>query len=1183
MHVVGHRANQWLAASDPISLGSPLRLPLSLAGIAINTDWNASDDEEEETNGTEGGDEAWRQGSTHAARLGSRDADEAHSDAAGDAALLDAGSRPQQSAHIPAAANETGDLAREETDALQQPAAKRSIFDLGRFRGKHRGGAEVGDKTASSRTDSTAGTGQDAGQVGAQDEALVNEALVNEALVGPDVEAGQTETLGLSLESEGSDGSDDNPWARAESMEVEPWAHTSLGSTNDEADRWSAFLHDSEIVVGRHKASRVQGLDLVPATLVLCRTKTDGAHVKAVYLIDDGAMERMEAVRQDADMLSLAEAGGEDMSFRHVNEVAPGVRKWEDCKTAKVLRQSWLQQPLALEFYHVRGGSTLMVLSHAEERDQVVADLSGGMYGNLGPMRQRWLIEASGLSSARGSGWRVQTRKMLSDSRKQLVKKWTSGLVSNFEFLMHLNLLAGRSTQDLSRYPVFPWVLADYTSETLDLNDPATFRDLSKPMGCQDERRRRAFEQRFDEWDQDENECPPFHYGTHYSTSAHVLYYLVRLEPFTSMHKKLQSGRFDEADRLFHDVAECWHATSSNSNMTEVKELIPEMFYLPEMFENQSGLDLGRRQDGQVVDHVKLPPWAHGDVGEFVRLHRAALESVHVSANLHKWIDLVFGYKQRGRFAVEAVNVFHYLTYQGAIDVCGITDETQRQAVLSQIGHFGQCPQQVFQRPHPARVTTPGYSAIANPELLNPIQVKVGMMVGDVLTQNEKVLAIGYGSILLRPSGEICLIPDIRHPGCVSVVVTESKKTVGLMQGLHAGLVTAMAVTGDSSVLATGGQDGVVRLWDIAHQAWFTLPPRPLGRNGDGLIGHRAAVVALALSRSQGIAVSGSEDGSAIMWDLARCTSLQVLRGHPEAVVGVAIDDENGAVLTCSASLMKAWSVNGELLASLQRRDCAAFLYDLQSCAARQGSMWTNETIFVTGHSDGHIAFWKLIPSARAHREGAIAQHVAPQTEASHARVLAPMWVLDGGAEAVTVLRFSSDCRELVSGHERGTCNVWRISESAPMMQQVDQIMEQDPMILAFAQALARASGLTPTSRTKCLTRQAALDVLRTAANPCVPYTPHSNAGSGGRGVYVALSMQGYLQRAPLALARVDLSGRLEEEWREWLAQFTGTWAQFWSACEAFLAARIPALPPTWLDDEAQVIGRCLLKPPAAP
>ncbi len=30
---------------------------------------------------------------------------------------------------------------------------------------------------------------------------------------------------------------------------------------------------------------------------------------------------------------------------------------------------------------------------------------------------------------------------------------------------------------------VFPWVLADYTSPTLDLGSPASFRDLSKPMG----------------------------------------------------------------------------------------------------------------------------------------------------------------------------------------------------------------------------------------------------------------------------------------------------------------------------------------------------------------------------------------------------------------------------------------------------------------------------------------------------------------------------------------------------------------------------------------------------------------------------------------------------------------------------------------------------------------------------
>jgi hypothetical protein len=47
----------------------------------------------------------------------------------------------------------------------------------------------------------------------------------------------------------------------------------------------------------------------------------------------------------------------------------------------------------------------------------------------------------------------------------------------------------------LTQYPVFPWVLADYTSEELDLTRPEVFRDLSKPMGAQTPRRAAAFKQ----------------------------------------------------------------------------------------------------------------------------------------------------------------------------------------------------------------------------------------------------------------------------------------------------------------------------------------------------------------------------------------------------------------------------------------------------------------------------------------------------------------------------------------------------------------------------------------------------------------------------------------------------------------------------------------------------------------
>ena len=77
----------------------------------------------------------------------------------------------------------------------------------------------------------------------------------------------------------------------------------------------------------------------------------------------------------------------------------------------------------------------------------------------------------------------------------------------------------------------------------------------------------------------------------------------------------------------------------------------------------ETRFSLGTRQDGQKVDDVVLPKWAK-DAPDFIAKHRAALESEHVSAHLHQWIDLVFGYKQRGKAAEEALNVFFYLTYE---------------------------------------------------------------------------------------------------------------------------------------------------------------------------------------------------------------------------------------------------------------------------------------------------------------------------------------------------------------------------------------------------------------------------------------------------------------------------------------------------------------------------------------
>jgi len=96
-----------------------------------------------------------------------------------------------------------------------------------------------------------------------------------------------------------------------------------------------------------------------------------------------------------------------------------------------------------------------------------------------------------------------------------------------------------------------------------------------------------------------------------------------------------------------------------------------------------------------------------GSAKEFIRLHRKALESKHVSEHLNEWIDLIFGYKQRGREAIAAVNVFHPLTYEGEVDVDAITDKITRDATLAQIHSYGQTPRKLFDSPHPRKIVPP--------------------------------------------------------------------------------------------------------------------------------------------------------------------------------------------------------------------------------------------------------------------------------------------------------------------------------------------------------------------------------------------------------------------------------------------------------------------------------------------
>jgi hypothetical protein len=469
-------------------------------------------------------------------------------------------------------------------------------------------------------------------------------------------------------------------------------------------------LQRGEQVEHVHNVSRIIGLNARGGLLITAK--------KALYILDDFFQ------RSDGEIVDAWQAPPEErdsymqmISGREIGEVSSRPTSsdhdtrwwlWEDILS--ISKRRFLFRDVAIEIFFVDGRSYLLTVISPELRNSLYQ-----------------ILQSKAQNAATGSPatnpedlWRIESLRTTEDQPQSLgsrftnvfsqslsnpaTKKWVKGEISNFHYLMLVNTMAGRTFNDLTQYPVFPWVLADYTSEELDLTNPRTFRDLTKPMGCQHPERQAEFRDRYRSFaEMGDNNSPPFHYGTHYSSAMIVTSYLIRMEPFVQSYLLLQGGSFDHPDRLFYSIEKAW-TSASHDNMTDVRELIPEFYYLPDFLLNSNSYEFGSRQgNGGRIDTVQLPPWAKGDPKIFIAKHREALESDYVSKHLHHWIDLVFGYKQRGEAALEATNVFHHLSYRGARNLDEIDDPVERLATIGIIHNFGQTPHQVFQRLHPQR------------------------------------------------------------------------------------------------------------------------------------------------------------------------------------------------------------------------------------------------------------------------------------------------------------------------------------------------------------------------------------------------------------------------------------------------------------------------------------------------
>ena len=421
-----------------------------------------------------------------------------------------------------------------------------------------------------------------------------------------------------------------------------------------------------------------------------------------------------------------------------------------------VLFRNYFYQDTACEIYTFLNKSYFLNFKNKKELQKFTDDLL-----NHETFR---IIEGEDFKGKKILGYEKTTDPKAKPFRvRKLMEDWQANNISTLEYIMWLNIFAGRSFNDLTQYPVLPWLITNYNNEELKKED---FRDLSIPVGMLEVsekamKRKEVFDEFYetlktdfkeanpdfnyteylkkaDEYledykskknkkKKDNNEDPslnneeevnieynqiPFFYGTHYSCPTFISHYLMRLFPFALVSIEIQGNKFDDPDRIFISLTRTFETASTLKE--DVRELIPEFYTLPDMFLNKNNLNL--TQDkldafGQkvAVHDVELPPWCNNISYNFIAEMRRNLEKNELKIN--KWIDLIFGSLQRGEKAEENHNIFMAQSYENMVKIDSVTDYDSRNALM-RLAEVGVTPKQLFKndtKPKNDKIMAKGY------------------------------------------------------------------------------------------------------------------------------------------------------------------------------------------------------------------------------------------------------------------------------------------------------------------------------------------------------------------------------------------------------------------------------------------------------------------------------------------
>ncbi|WP_410676915.1 NB-ARC domain-containing protein [Amycolatopsis sp. cmx-4-68] len=260
----------------------------------------------------------------------------------------------------------------------------------------------------------------------------------------------------------------------------------------------------------------------------------------------------------------------------------------------------------------------------------------------------------------------------------------------------------------------------------------------------------------------------------------------------------------------------------------------------------------------------------------------------------------------------------------------------------------------------------------------------------------------------------------------------------------HIDWVNAVAIAPDGTWLATGSDDGTVKMWDrasgtcTATLTGHTLSVRAVAIAPDGtwlatgsdnwtvrmwdrasgtctatLSGHTGSVRAVAIAPDGRWLATGSEDGTARMWDRASGTCTATLTGHTGSVNAVAIAPDGTWLATGSGGgTVRMWdraSGTCTVLTGLTHSLHALAIAPVNAVAIAPDGTW-----LATGSGDGTVKMWD-----RA--SGTCTATLTGHTDWVRAVAIAPdqTWIATGSEDATVRMwdRASGTCTATLTGH----------------------------------------------------------------------------------------------------------------------------------------------------------------------